>query len=34
MDDKGKILDETAYENTLADAKEFVGRMNREYGRK
>ena len=34
MDDKGKILEETAYENTLADAKEFAGRMKREYGRR
>ena len=34
MDDKGKILEETAYDNTLADAKEFAGRMKREYGRR
>ena len=34
MDDKGKILEETAYENTLADAKEFAGKMKREYGRR
>ena len=33
MDDKGKILEETAYENTLADTKEFAGRSKREYGR-
>ena len=32
MDDMGRILEETAYENTLADAKEFAGRMKREYG--
>ena len=25
MDDKEKILEETAYDNTLADAKEFAG---------
>ena len=34
MDDKGKILEETAYGNTLEDAKEFAGRMKREYGRR
>ena len=34
MDDKGKALEESAYENTLADAKEFAGRMKRECGRK
>ena len=34
MDDKGNILEESAYENTLADAKEFAGRMKRECGRK
>ena len=31
---KEKILEETAYENTLADAKEFAGRIKREYGKK
>ena len=25
MDDKEKILEETTYDNTLADAKEFAG---------
>ena len=34
MDDKGKILEESAYENTLVDAKEFACRMKKEYGRK
>ena len=34
MDDKGKILEEAAYENTLADAKEFACRMKKEHGRK
>ena len=34
MDDKGKILEETAYDNTLEDAREFAGRMKREYGRR
>ena len=34
MDGKGRILEETAYDNTLADAKEFAGRMKREYGRR
>ena len=30
---KEKILEETTYDNTLADAKEFAGKMKREYGR-
>ena len=34
MDDKGKILEETAYDNTLADAREFACRMKEEYGKK
>ena len=34
MDDIGRMLEETAYENTLADAKEFTGRMKREYSRR
>ena len=34
MDDKGKMLEETAYDNTLVDAKEFACRMKREYGRR
>ena len=34
MDDKGRILEETTYDNTLEDAKEFAGRMKREYGRR
>ena len=34
IDDKGKILEEIAYDNTLTDAKEFAGRMKRKYGRK
>ena len=34
MDDKGKILEETAYDNTLADAKEFACRMKEKYGKK
>ena len=33
IDDVGMILEETAYDNTLADAKEFAGRMKREYSR-
>ena len=34
MDDKGRMLEETAYDNMLADAKEFTGRMKREYDKK
>ena len=34
MDDKGRILEETAYDNTLEDAKEFAGRMKKKYGRR
>ena len=33
MDDKGMIPEEIAYDSTLADAKEFAGRMKREYSR-
>ena len=32
MDNVGRMLEETAYDNTLANAKEFAGRMKREYG--
>ena len=34
MDGKGRILEETACDNTLEDAKEFAGRMKRKYDRK
>ena len=33
MDDKEKILEETTYDNTLVDAKEFASWMKREYSR-
>ena len=33
MDDVGRILEETAYDSTLADAKEFAGGLKREHGR-
>ena len=32
MGGKGRMLEDTAYENTLSDAKEFADRMKREYG--
>ena len=34
MNCRGKMLEEITYDNTLADAKEFAGRIKREYGKK
>ena len=34
MNNKGRILEEVTYANTLADVKEFAGRMKREYDKK
>ena len=34
MDYKGRMIEETAYKNTLTDAKEFASKMKREYGRR
>ena len=34
MDNMGRMLEESTYENTPADAKEFACRMKKEYSRR